>query len=40
VWKDRTTVCRHDFSKRFEVDGITFLEPSEAMFNFNNPDGA
>ncbi len=40
VWKDRTTVCRHDFSKRFEVDGITFLEPSEAMFNFNNPYGA
>ena len=31
---------RHDFSKRFEADGITFREPSELMFNFNNPYGA
>lgn len=28
------------FNTRFEDDGITFLEPSEAMFNFNNPYGA
>jgi excinuclease ABC subunit A len=28
------------FSKRFEADGITFEEPSEMMFNFNNPMGA
>jgi excinuclease ABC subunit A len=28
------------FSKRFEADGITFEEPSEMMFNFNNPIGA
>lgn len=31
---------RHDFSKRFESDGIVFREPSELMFNFNNPYGA
>ena len=30
----------HEFSKRFEADGITFPEPSDAMFNFNNPYGA
>lgn len=28
------------FSKRFEADGIEFVEPSEMMFNFNNPYGA
>lgn len=33
-------VHRHDFSKRFEADGITFMEPNEQMFNFNNPYGA
>ena len=31
---------RHDFSKRFEADGMTFMEPSDQMFNFNNPYGA
>ncbi len=31
---------RHDFSKRFEADGITFMEPSDLLFNFNNPFGA
>ncbi|MDR1722326.1 MAG: excinuclease ABC subunit UvrA [Tannerella sp.] len=29
-----------NFSKRFEADGITFEEPSDMMFNFNNPIGA
>lgn len=29
-----------EFSKRFEEDGIRFIEPSEQMFNFNNPYGA
>lgn len=29
-----------NFSKRFEADGITFVEPNEQMFNFNNPLGA
>ena len=28
------------FSNRFELDGITFNEPSEQMFSFNNPLGA
>jgi excinuclease ABC subunit A len=28
------------FSKKFEADGITFEEPSDAMFSFNNPVGA
>lgn len=28
------------FSNRFELDGITFLEPSPQLFNFNNPYGA
>lgn len=33
-------VRRHTFSKRFEADGITFPEPNDLMFNFNNPYGA
>ena len=28
------------FSKRFEADGIEFKEPTDLMFNFNNPIGA
>jgi excinuclease ABC subunit A len=28
------------FSMRFEADGITFMEPNEYMFSFNNPLGA
>ena len=28
------------FSERFEADGITFVEPSEHLFDFNNPLGA
>ena len=39
VWHDGN-IARHDFSKRFEADGMTFVEPSEQMFNFNNPYGA
>lgn len=30
----------HTFSERFEADGITFVEPSEHLFDFNNPLGA
>lgn len=30
----------YTFSNRFEADGMTFSEPSEQMFNFNNPLGA
>jgi excinuclease ABC subunit A len=28
------------FSRRFELDGIEFEEPSDLMFNFNSPAGA
>lgn len=39
VWTSGGFV-RHTFSRRFEADGITFLEPNDMMFNFNNPYGA
>ncbi|MDE6177340.1 MAG: excinuclease ABC subunit A, partial [Paramuribaculum sp.] len=29
-----------EFSKCFEADGITFMEPNDQMFNFNSPYGA
>jgi excinuclease ABC subunit A len=29
-----------NFNNRFELDGMTFLEPSPQLFNFNNPYGA
>ena len=29
-----------EFSNRFELDGITFEEPSIHLFSFNNPFGA
>ncbi|MCC8153965.1 MAG: excinuclease ABC subunit UvrA, partial [Tannerellaceae bacterium] len=33
-------VILKEFSKKFEADGITFEEPSDMMFSFNNPVGA
>ncbi|MDE6486282.1 MAG: excinuclease ABC subunit UvrA [Muribaculaceae bacterium] len=39
VWAE-DGLRRMEFSKRFEADGITFPEPSDGMFNFNNPYGA
>lgn len=33
-------VHRHDFSHRFEADGMVFVEPNDQLFNFNNPIGA
>ena len=39
AWTDSGIVSR-EFSKRFEEDGMTFVEPSEHLFNFNNPYGA
>ncbi len=30
----------HHFSKKFVADGMEFREPSDLMFNFNNPYGA
>ncbi|MDE5635601.1 MAG: excinuclease ABC subunit A, partial [Muribaculaceae bacterium] len=40
LWDEDGAVHHHDFSKRFEADGITFMEPNEQMVNFNNPYGA
>ncbi len=31
---------RRQFSNKFELDGITFLEPNVHLFSFNNPYGA
>lgn len=33
-------IIEHNFSKRFEADGIEFEAPSDLMFNFNSPGGA
>ena len=30
----------YDFSNKFELDGISFIKPSENFFSFNNPYGA
>lgn len=40
AWNADGSVTRREFSTAFEADGITFIEPSEQMFNFNNPYGA
>ena len=40
IWAADGTIHTHCFSKRFEEDGIRFTEPTEQMFNFNNPYGA
>ncbi len=40
AWEGDGEPRRIDFSTRFEADGITFIEPSEHLFNFNNPYGA
>lgn len=40
VWTEDGKTRHHDFSKRFEADGIKFMEPSDLLFNFNNPYGA
>lgn len=29
-----------NFNNRFELDGMTFMEPSHQLFNYNNPHGA
>ncbi|MDE5941042.1 MAG: excinuclease ABC subunit UvrA [Muribaculaceae bacterium] len=40
AWDSDGTIRRHEFSTRFESDGISFLQPSDLLFNFNNPYGA
>ena len=39
-WLDGGGMRTQHFSKRFEADGMTFQEPTDLMFNFNNPIGA
>ncbi len=39
VWTDNG-IREHHFSDSFSADGINFREPSDLMFNFNNPYGA
>lgn len=34
------SLARENFSNKFEEDGITFEEPNEYLFSFNNPIGA
>ncbi len=34
------TAKRHEFSNKFELDGMSFEEPSVNFFTFNNPFGA
>lgn len=33
-------MIEHEFSTKFEADGITFEEPSDNLFSFNSPVGA
>ena len=40
VQVENTEITQHTFSNRFEMDGITFEEPSPLFFSFNNPYGA
>ena len=40
VWSADGSLARSEFSTRFEADGIAFLQPSDLLFNFNNPFGA
>ncbi len=40
IWENRESPREITFSNRFEADGMEFREPSDMMFNFNNPVGA
>ncbi|MCM1490315.1 MAG: excinuclease ABC subunit UvrA [Muribaculum sp.] len=39
IW-DKEGVREREYSRQFTADGIEFREPSDLMFNFNNPYGA
>ncbi len=39
IWTD-SDVATLDFTTGFEADGIEFRQPTDLMFNFNNPYGA
>lgn len=38
--EDNGSFITHDFSNRFELDGMVFEEPTPNLFSFNNPYGA
>ena len=40
IIEDLKTGKTYHFSNRFELDGISFLEPNVHLFSFNNPYGA
>lgn len=40
IIEELSTEKRAVFSNKFELDGITFLEPNVHLFSFNNPYGA
>jgi excinuclease ABC subunit A len=40
IFPDDGTIKQTDFTNKFEADGMTFDEPSDLMFSFNNPYGA
>jgi excinuclease ABC subunit A len=40
IWHNDGTKTLHTYNNRFELDGITFEEPSVNFFSFNNPYGA
>lgn len=39
-WIGNGTTSNYEFSNRFELDGISFEEPTPNLFSFNNPYGA
>ena len=39
-WNKDGSISTKCFSNKFEADGIMFEQPSDLMFNFNNPIGA
>lgn len=40
VWDSEGTIKTITYSDSFSEDGIDFMEPTDMMFNFNNPVGA
>ncbi|WP_149275596.1 excinuclease ABC subunit UvrA [Pareuzebyella sediminis] len=40
IIEELDTGAKHTFSNKFELDGMSFLEPNVHLFSFNNPYGA
>ncbi|MDG5800093.1 excinuclease ABC subunit UvrA [Marinilabiliaceae bacterium ANBcel2] len=40
IYKSKSEIEAHNFSNKFEKDGIEFEEPTENLFAFNSPVGA